>query len=285
MKRIYVTGSQGFTGLHLAPYLKENGYEVLRAQANLLDAAALTSEVHALQPTHVLHLAAIAFVAHADAEAMYLTNILGTRHLLEALKPVKGLQKVLLASSAHVYGNSEASPLPEQQPPAPANDYAVSKLAMEHLARLYLPALPVVLARPFNYTGPGQSADFLIPKLVNAYKRRDARIELGNLDVFREFNDVRLICAAYALLLAHGQAGSVVNVCSGQAHALRDVLALLTELTGHKPEVFVNPAFVRANELTRLCGDPAALQTLAAANLDALPSHTLQETLRWMLGA
>ena len=283
MNRIYVTGAQGFTGQHVVAHLATGGYDVLPATANLLDSEGLANEVRALQPTHVLHLAAIAFVAHGDAQQMYLTNLVGTRHLLEALKPVAGLQKVLLASSANVYGNSVASPLHEQHPPAPANDYAVSKLAMEHMARLYLPALPIVLARPFNYTGPGQSADFLIPKLVNAFKRQDAQIELGNLDVFREFNDVRLMCAAYALLLAHGRASSVVNVCSGHAYALRDVLALLSELTGHKPQVTVNPAFVRANEVTRLCGDPSILQALAAAFGTALPDHALRQTLSWML--
>ena len=283
MNRIYITGAQGFTGQHLVAHLATCGYEVLPATANLLDPAGLANEVHALQPTHVLHLAAIAFVAHGDAQQMYLTNLIGTRHLLEALKPVAGLQKVLLASSANVYGNSDASPLHEQHAPAPANDYAVSKLAMEHMARLYLPALPAVFARPFNYTGPGQSADFLIPKLVAAFKRRDAQIELGNLDVFREFNDVRLTSAAYALLLAHGQAGSVVNVCSGQVYALRDVLTLLSQLTGHNPDVSVNPAFVRANEVTRLCGDPSALHAIAAANGTALPDYALRQTLSWML--
>lgn len=283
MMRIYVTGAHGFTGLHLAAHLTACGHEVLPAKANLLDRAGLASEVRALQPTHVVHLAAIAFVAHGDAQQMYLTNLIGTRNLLEALKPVVGLQKVLLASSANVYGNSNASPLQEQHPPAPANDYAVSKVAMEHMARLYVPALPVVVARPFNYTGPGQSADFLIPKLVGAFKRQDARLELGNLAVFREFNDVRLTCAAYAMLLAHGEVGTVVNVCSGQAYALRDVLALLSQLTTHHPAVSVNPAFVRANEVIRLCGDPSVLHAMADADSVALPGFTLQDTLRWML--
>lgn len=283
MKRIYITGAQGFTGHHVLPVLLEQGYELIQASADLLHAEALATEVMNAKPTHVLHLAAIAFVGHADIKDMYVTNIVGTRNLLEALKPIRSLQKVVLASSANVYGNSLSSPLKEAEQPAPANDYAVSKLAMEYLARLYIPQLPIVLARPFNYTGPGQNVSFLIPKLVAAFKRRDAVIELGNLDVYREFNDARLLCSAYGLLLAHGEAGSVVNICSGQMHALRSVIAMLEELTGHRPSIQVNPAFVRTNEVIRLGGDPTVLRELATRSCWALPNFTLRDTLTEML--
>ncbi len=285
MRLIFITGANGFTGRHTSAYFHSLGCETYAAKSNLLDSSSLAAELISLRPTHVLHLAGISFVALDDAKEIYLSNVLGTRNLLEALKFVGGLQKVVLASSANVYGNSPVSPLHESLAPAPANDYAVSKLAMEYVARLYLPALPIVIARPFNYTGPGQSPDFLIPKLVSAFKRRDAAIELGNLDVYREFNDVRLLCAAYALLLAHGEAGSVVNVCSGQQYALREVIALLEDLTGHRPEIRVNPVFVRANEVARLGGEPSTLNMLASKHASALPVFTLRDTLALMLDA
>jgi GDP-6-deoxy-D-talose 4-dehydrogenase len=283
MMRIYMTGASGFTGLHLSAYLSGLNHEVQASQADLLDLEALRKEIQLFQPTHVVHLAAIAFIAHADAHALYQTNLLGTRNLLEALQLSGNLQKVLLASSANVYGNSDISPLQETHPAAPANDYAVSKLAMEYLAKLYSPKLPIVIARPFNYTGPGQSASFVIPKLVAAFQKCASHIDLGNLNVHREFNDVRLICSAYELLLTHGQAGSTVNVCSGQMFALQQVIGMLTDLSGHRPEIRVNPAFVRVNEVSQLCGSPALLHKLAALQGYPLPAYSLPETLRWML--
>jgi nucleoside-diphosphate-sugar epimerase len=155
----------------------------------------------------------------------------------------------------------------------------MSKLAMEHMARTYLDRLPVVFTRPFNYTGPGQAPNFLIPKLVSHFAQRAPAIELGNLHVEREFNDVRMVCDAYLALLAHGVPGEVYNVCSGQPYTLQHVIGLLSSITGHAMDVQVNPAFVRANEVLRLCGSPAKLRDC----LGELPSYELKDTLQWML--
>jgi nucleoside-diphosphate-sugar epimerase len=155
----------------------------------------------------------------------------------------------------------------------------MSKLAMEHMAWTYLDKLPIVITRPFNYTGPGQAPQFLIPKLVSHFARRAPAIELGNLHVEREFNDVRMVCDAYLALLAHGVPGEVYNVCSGQPYTLQHVIGLLSAITGHAMEVTVNPAFVRANEVHRLCGSAAKL--LACTGRLTVP--TLEDTLRWML--
>jgi nucleoside-diphosphate-sugar epimerase len=228
----------------------------------------------------VVHLAAISFVGHADDTAFYGVNVVGTMNLLAGLAalPVKP-RKVLLASSANIYGNCDASPITEGQPAAPVNHYAMSKLAMEHMALTYLDRLPIVITRPFNYTGPGQAAQFLIPKLVSHFARRAPAIELGNLHVEREFNDVRMVCDAYLALLAQGVPGEVYNVCSGQPYTLLHVIGLLSEITGHTMDVQVNPAFVRANEVHRLCG--SADKLLSATG--ALPAHGLDQTLSWML--
>lgn len=300
MSKILVTGAEGFTGRYLAAELQRAGYEVhglvhkpvasgkvpgvsALHVADLSDAAALAAVVNEVQPDKVVHLAAIAFVAHGDIESIYRTNLVGTRHLLEALAQSKApLDAVLLASSANVYGNSVGGVLDENTPPAPANDYAVSKLAMEYAARLYAGRLPLIMARPFNYTGVGQAESFLIPKIVNHVRRRAPLIELGNLDVARDFSDVRNVVQLYRRLLeAPAAVGQTLNVCSGQAWSLNDVLAMVREISGHDFEVRVNPAFVRQNEVKTLLGSRAKLDAVVGE----VPEITLRDTLRWMLEA
>lgn len=278
--KILLTGAAGFTGLFFKSAAEAAGHQVLALQADLTDKAAVAAEVLQAAPDAVVHLAAISFVGHADDTAFYGVNVVGTMNLLAGLAalPVKP-SKVLLASSANVYGNCDASPITEEQPAAPVNHYAMSKLAMEHMARTYLDRLPVVFSRPFNYTGPGQAPNFLIPKLVSHFAQRASSIELGNLHVEREFNDVRMVCDAYLALLAHGVPGEVYNVCSGQPYTLQHVMALLSGITGHTMDVQVNPAFVRANEVHRLCGSPDKLLRATGA----LPAYGLDQTLSWML--
>ncbi|WP_299454249.1 GDP-mannose 4,6-dehydratase [uncultured Pigmentiphaga sp.] len=278
--RVLITGLEGFTGRYLRDELVGHGHEVVGLQADLTDAAALAAEVKRVQPDCVAHLAGIAFVGHGEANDFYRVNLMGTRNLLAALADCgKRPDCVLLASSANVYGNGTAGVLSEDAPLKPANDYAVSKAAMEHMARLWLDRLPIVIVRPFNYTGVGQSEMFLLPKIVALFKRRAGVIELGNLDVWRDFSDVRAVAEAYRRLLEAGPAGETVNVCSGRTHSLREALALCERLTGHVMAVRVNPAFVRANEVRSLCGDPSRLRALIG-DWDTPP---LQETLGWML--
>lgn len=296
--RVLITGVDGFTGRYLVPELTRLGYEVhgvVRGPqtpalagvaashvADLGDAAALARVVDAVRPARVVHLAAIAFVAHGDVDAIYRTNLLGTRNLLEALAgAARSPDAVLLASSANVYGNGLGGVLEESTAPDPANDYAVSKLAMEHVARLYATRLPLVVTRPFNYTGVGQTEDFLIPKIVSHVRRRAPVIELGNLEVERDFSDVRFVAQAYARLLqAPAAIGRTFNVCSGQARSLDDLIARIRRLSGHDFEVRVNPAFVRANEVRTLVGSRARLDAVVGA----LPAIAIDDTLQWMLG-
>ena len=279
--KILLTGTSGFTGRHFMDAATRAGHTVVPLLAELTEPAQVAAEVAQAQPDAVVHLAAISFVAHADASALYAVNTVGTTHLLAAVAALHKVPRcVLLASSANVYGNCNHSPIAETQAPAPVNHYAMSKLAMEHMARTYADRLPLIITRPFNYTGPGQAPQFVIPKLVEHYARKAPHIDLGNIHVEREFNDVRLVCEAYLTLLSHGQAGEVYNICTGQAYNLQQVMDALTGLTGHGLEVRVNPEFVRATEVHRLCGDPDKLQ--AATGLD-LRRYDLAATLQTML--
>jgi len=299
LSKVLITGATGFTGHYLTQELRAAGYDVvglgsaLRVgqqdepsttifRCDLLDRAGLEKVMVQVKPDVIVHLAAIAFVAHGDVDAMYRTNVVGSRNLLDAIAKSGHLPRaVLLASSANIYGNAVVDPIDENVAPAPANDYAVSKLSMEYMARLWSDQLPITMVRPFNYTGAGQSLNFLIPKIVDHFKRRAPVLELGNLNVIRDFSDVRSVVQRYRLLVEANLHGDVFNVCSGQGHSLLDVLQMMRELSGHDPEILVNPAFVRANEVHRLVGSNAKLH----AAIGQVADIPLKETLQWMLNS
>ena len=281
---ILLTGAEGFTGRHFAQSAEQAGHQITRLSVDLTDKAAVQEQVRQVQPDAVVHLAAISFVGNANEAAFYAVNVIGSMNLLDALAALPRVPcKVLLVSSANIYGNCDASPIDEDQVPAPVNHYAASKLAMEHMARTCADRLPIVTARPFNYTGVGQGVQFLIPKLVDHFARRLPRIELGNLHVEREFNDVRMVCQDYLALLAHGVPGQAYNICSGVTYTLQQVVDALTRLTGHSLQVQVNPAFVRANEVHRLCGDPGKLLRLLEQQGVCRTTPGLEQTLQTML--
>jgi len=292
--RALITGLRGFTGRYLARDLEAAGFEVFGIAhgqesggqgvytADLGDRQRLQQVVTEVRPQVVAHLAAISFVAHGDAAAIYRTNVVGTRNLLEALAGLPTPPTaVLLASSANIYGNASADVIGETEIAQPANDYGVSKLAMEYLARLWMEQLPIIVARPFNYTGVGQADNFLLPKIVSHYRRRASLIELGNLDVARDFSDVRTVAQAYTRLLQQAPAGQTFNICSGKAYTLQEILDMLAELAGYRIDVRVNPAFVRASEVKTLTGNPDKLR----ACIGALAQISLRDTLAWMLDA
>lgn len=295
--RALITGIRGFTGQYMAAELVQAGYEVFGLAhsdqdvtlpgvkeiviCDLDDQAALCAAIGSIQPDVVIHLAAIAFVAHGDANAIYRTNVIGTRNLLEALsKSPKKPAAVLVASSANVYGNSTGGTLDESSLTAPANDYAVSKLAMEYLAKTYLNRLPIIIARPFNYTGVHQSESFLLPKIVSHVRRRAPVIELGNINVSRDFSDVRTVVQYYRKLVENPAAiGEMFNVCSEKAHSLNDVLVLALSIADHKMDIQINPLFVRQNEIPVLIGSKSKLVSMVGE----VEKIELADTLRWMI--
>lgn len=279
--RVLVTGLCGFTGKYAEEALRARGLDVQGLNADLRDADAVRKEVAELRPNAVLHLAAIAFVGSEDVDAFYTVNLLGTRNLLSALSALPPLQSVILASSANVYGNTAAGKIQESHPPNPANDYAVSKLAMEYMARTWASKLPISIVRPFNYTGVGQSENFLIPKIVGHFQSRAPVISLGNTDVARDFGDVRTVIEVYARLLEQGIVGETVNVCTGRSVTLTEVISLCQKITGHQIKVEINPAFVRENEVKHLSGDNSLLTRL----IGEVRYPTFESTLRWMLDA
>ncbi|QBY54021.1 GDP-mannose 4,6-dehydratase [Cupriavidus oxalaticus] len=286
--RVLVTGSRGFTGRYVCEELAAAGYDVIPTAMTsspdsiVLDIAspeACRDVIEAHQPDYIVHLAAISFVAHAQTEAFYRVNAIGTSNLLQACHDVGHIpKKILVASSANVYGNTAGGELFEDQRIQPVNHYGASKAAMEYMAATWFDKLPLIITRPFNYTGRGQALQFLVPKIVDHFRQRQPRIELGNLDVMRDFSDVRTVAHAYRALLEGSATAEVVHICSGVPYALRDVVSTLEKLAGYEIEITVNPAFVRANEVKVLVGSPEKLSRL----VPGLVRPTFEETLRWM---
>ena len=236
--------------------------------------------VAALAPDYAINLAGISFVQHGDLAEIYAVNTVGAINLLQALvEHTPTLRRVVLISSANVYGNAAIDPIDETAPLAPVGHYGCSKLSMEFMARAYFDRLPVVILRAFNYTGVGQSRSFLVPKIVWHFASQASRIELGNVNVVRDFSDVRMVATAYSRLLSSPLVGTQVNICSGTGRSLQSIVETLRERSGHSPAIEVDPALVRAAELKRLVGGNTRLLEATGA----LPYMDFGATLAWML--
>ena len=291
---ILVTGAAGFTGRHFITAANALGHRCIalcrdstenvpeaanNLACDLLDRDALLQAVAAVRPSMVVHLAAISFVAHENTTDIYDVNLLGTLNLLDAISiAAPNINKVLIASSANIYGNANSLPITEEAPPSPVNHYGVSKYAMEMGARLYS-HLPIIIVRPFNYTGVGQSPNFLIPKIVDAFKNKKPGIELGNLDVSRDFSDVRDTVHAYLRILDARNSSCLYNICSGKPTSLSRIIEILNALAEYEIEVTVDQTLVRSNEIKVLFGSAALL----GSDIGNFRSHTIEDTLAWML--
>lgn len=290
--KVLITGSEGFTGKYMQLEMESLGYQVYRSGTdpsitasnyfflNLLNVDSLRNCLQTIQPDIIIHLAAIAYVGHDNIQQLYDVNTVGTRHLLAVSAELRKKPKsILIASSANIYGNTTKSIISEQDEVFPANDYAVSKLAMEYIAKIYMTDLPIIIVRPFNYTGVGQKNNFLIPKIVEHFKQRKTFIELGNINVYREYNDVRFVVNAYRQLIETGISNFVCNICTGIEYSLKEVIEICEKNSNHFLKININPNFVRKNEIINLCGDNSLLKSVI--NPDS--SYSLNDTISWML--
>lgn len=281
--RVLVTGGEGFTGRHLIPELRRRGFAVVElseAKCDLRDVDSVRKFVESTQPRFVIHLAGISFVPHGSPSEIYDVNTVGTTNLLEGLATTcKDVTKVILASSSQVYGNCDSGEVDEASPCKPASHYACSKLAMEHMSATYGDRLPIVITRPFNYTGPGQPDHFLVPKIVAHYARGASAIELGNTDVVRDFSDVRMVVDVYCRLLEAPCRGTTFNICSATGRSLRWLLEETGRLSGRRLQIVVKPELVRASDARRMIGSNRRL----VQAIGPLQHSDFAQTLSWML--
>ncbi|MFC0082987.1 GDP-mannose 4,6-dehydratase [Aciditerrimonas ferrireducens] len=289
--RAVVTGAGGFVGRWLVRHLEEAGDQVVAFDRDLdvTDGGALRQVLADLTPEAVYHLAAQSHVGRSWEEPVEVlrVNCLGTASVLDACRRLASPPRVLVVSSGEVYGAvpAERQPIEEDEPLRPLTPYAASKAAAEAVAlqahRGY--GLPVVVARPFNHVGPGQSTAFVVPalaaRIVTARARGERTVAVGNLEARRDMTDVRDVVRAYRLLVRRGEPGAVYNVCRGEARTVAEVAERLVALAGADVVLEVDPALVRPVEVPALVGDPSRL--VAATGWQ--PRYELDETLQAVL--
>lgn len=264
--RALVTGANGFAGRHLCAHLRESGDEVVAVdrECNVTVEARVERALRSHEPEVIYHLAAMTHVGESwnNRIEFVRVNVFGTRNVLEAAHRVVPHAPVLLVSSADVYGIVSESELPlrETHLAVPANPYAQSKLQAEllglDLARET--GQRVVIVRPFNHVGPGQSTTFVIPALVSrlldARERDLTEISVGDLSTRRDFCDVRDVVRAYRLLMQKGRGGEIYNVASGRDSALIDIANDLVEMIAPNVKLVPDVALIRPVEVPVMRG-------------------------------
>ena len=268
--KVLVTGCNGFAGRHAIAALKQAGHETVggdlaqgpcgAAACVALDVRDLAGIVRVLgetRPDAVLHLGGIAFVplGWTLPQQVFSVNTIGTLNLLDAVRQHAPATRVLVVTSAEVYGSHPApQPLAEDAPYRPDNIYGVAKAAADQSALLYGAhyRLDVMVARPSNHIGAGQSRDFVssafAAQLAAIAAGAKPVMRVGNLDQRRDFTDVRDVVRAYALLLERGHSGQAYNIASGRMIPVRNLLDTLCDIARVRPQVEVDPALFRPNE-------------------------------------
>jgi GDP-4-dehydro-6-deoxy-D-mannose reductase len=267
-----ITGAAGFVGQHLATHLADEGDDVvaLDREHDVTDEEALAASFKVAAPEVVYHLAALSHVGTSwdDPGEVLRVNVLGTSGVLAASRRVVPLATVVVISSAEVYGVVEPGELPltERSELRPGSPYAASKAAAElvalQAARGY--EQRVVVARPFNHTGPGQSRSFFVPaiasRLVAARQAGVPEVKVGNLAGRRDFTDVRDVVRAYRLLARCGSSGVVYNVCTGVDVSVAEVANALRSLVYPEATFVEDPSLSRPLDIPVLRGDPSRLR-------------------------
>jgi GDP-4-dehydro-6-deoxy-D-mannose reductase len=291
--RALITGGKGFVGQWLAAHLNDAGDDVtvIDIETDISDGPALRKAVMEAEPDAIYHLAAMTHVGESweNPSQVLKVNVLGTAELLAAARALPRAPIVLVVSSAEVYGVVSPAQLPlgEDMPTAPATPYAASKLAAEAIAlqawRGY--GQQVIVVRPFNHIGPGQSPNFAVPalakRIVEARKTGAGSLRVGTLSTRRDFTDVRDVVVAYRLLILHGIAGTIYNVCSGLDVAISEVAEQLLELAHAGLELVIDPELVRPVDVPVLRGDASRLHAATGWS----PSIPLATTLADVLAS
>jgi GDP-4-dehydro-6-deoxy-D-mannose reductase len=259
--KVLVTGADGFVGHHLLEHLRASGDDAVGVdrECDVTDVESVLAVLARVQPDAIYHLAALTAVGESWSNPVEYTrvNVLGTKNVLDAAYDVVPSSSVVLVSSADVYGvvKPEDLPLVETFRVAPANPYASSKVEAEHVAHVAVRERHqrVVIARPFNHLGPGQSTAFVVPALVDRLLRAAddgaEEIIVGDLSTRRDFSDVRDVVRAYRLLAEKGISGEVYNIASGVDVGLFDIAQRLVAAIAPRVRLVTDEALLRPVEV------------------------------------
>jgi len=302
--KVLVTGADGFVGRYLVRRLARDGHRIIAAcrphgppvewagadvtvvPLELTDDRTVRNAVES-GPDAVVHLAAVASnrEAYADPVHAWTVNAAGTARLAEALGGSE--TRLLLVSSGEVYGPGASTPRRESDPIAPSSPYAASKAGAE-LAALEVwrrTGLPVIVARPFTHTGPGQEVRFVLPAFVARMREAKATgarmVPSGNLAPVRDLLDVRDVVEAYLLLLGAGRPGETYNVARGEGCTVRELFDRLAALVGARVEPELDPSLARSSDVPHLVGDSTKLRRTTGW----APARSLDQTLRGLVDA
>jgi GDP-4-dehydro-6-deoxy-D-mannose reductase len=293
-RRILVTGASGFVGSHLLPRLKAAcpDADVLTPAFEVRDRQAVQAAIGDSQADICVHLAGQAAVtaAQQDSDSTWQVNLHGTLHIAQAVLRWAPQCTLVYISSADAYGSSfrVGAPLTEGAPLAPMNTYGATKAAADlALGSMLGQGLRVIRLRPVNHTGPGQSPRFVVPAFARQVARiaagkQEAVLNVGNIDTWRDFLDVRDVCAAYVACIGRADSlkpGTILNIGSGEPHRIRDVLANLLRMARVEAEICVDMSRVRPDDLPKTAVDAS----LAHHLLDWAPAIPWAQTLQDVL--
>ncbi|MEO0072354.1 MAG: GDP-mannose 4,6-dehydratase [candidate division WOR-3 bacterium] len=276
MKRVLITGIEGFAGLHLFNHLSQKQrYKIYGLHyrtcalsgltcfhGDIRDYSFVVGVIKEVQPNLIFHLAAQSSVAYGEKELQetYTVNVTGTFNILEAVRCLKLKSRIIYISSCEVYGPHNQK-LKETTLLNPVSFYAITKICAENLCQYYskIQNLDIVILRPFSHTGPGQSEQFIFPRIAKKIAeiekaRAEPIIEVGNLNLKRDYTDVRDMVRAYELAARFCKTGEIYNVTSGKSYELKTGVQYLLSLTDKKIKLRINKALFRKNDILTLTG-------------------------------
>ncbi len=295
MKKALITGISGFVGPYLKRELEKNGYEVFGIdrtggtnvfKCDLLDRKNVDDVIEKVKPDFIFHLAGFSSVKDSwdKPDLCRKINVEGTKNLLDAIAKFNLKPRILIVTSAEVYGRPKKLPLTERSPLSPESPYAKSRVEQEKLLQNYK-NLNWVVARSFNHTGPGQPAKFVIPEFAKQLAEikkglQKPVIKVGNLEAKRDFSDVRDVVRAYRLLLEKGRKHEIYNVCSGKSYKVEEMLNMMIENVGIDVKVVIDKDKFRPVDIGELRGDCGKLEGIGHTRNFKL-DMTIKGSLAW----
>ena len=277
MKKILVTGSEGFIGSHLTEHLLSKKYEVTalvyynsfesngwlnNIEPKLLNKLNIVygdlrdkNFLLKISKKHdaIMHLAALIAIpySYSAPESYVQTNVLGTFNILEAAK-ANNIKKIIITSTSEIYGRSKKFPIKEDFPVDPRSPYSATKISADQIALSYYYSfnLPVTIIRPFNTVGPRQSQRAVIPTIINQFIDEKKDIKLGSLDTKRNFNSVYDIVRGFELSLKTKKniAGQIINLGSTFEIKIKDIVKLVSKIEKRKINIVLDKKRIRPSQ-------------------------------------